>query len=114
MGWTHESQKYVIAKHNYVCRNPVLVTKPKRTVCIGEIERRWILKETWTAGWFMAYVYLHIAPPFVLIRVMQLLVYTNTSCLYKRIEPRYIRLTKIVIFEDTLCILTQKLAVILF
>ena len=62
----------------------------------------------------MASVYLHIAPPFVLIRVMQLLVYTNTSCLYKRIEPRYIRLTKIVIFDDTLCILTQKLAVILF
>ena len=41
---------------------------------VGEIERRWILKEIWTAGWFMAYVYLDIASPFVLIRVM-LLVY---------------------------------------
>ena len=45
----------------------------------------------------MASVYLNIASPFVLIRVMQLLVHPNTSCLYKRIEPRYIRLTKIVI-----------------
>ena len=44
----------------------------------------------------MASVNLNIAPPFVLIRVM-LLVHTNTSCRYKQIEPRYIRLTKIVL-----------------
>ena len=61
----------------------------------------------------MASVYLNIAPPFVLIRVM-LLVYTNTSCLYNRVETRYIRLAKIVIFDDTLCKITQKFAVILF
>ena len=56
---------------------------------------------------------LNIAPPFVLIRVM-LLVHSNTSCRYKRVEPRRIRLTKIVIFDDTLCKITQKLAEILF
>ena len=65
---------------------------------VSEIERRWTLKEIWTAGWFMVSVYLIIAPPFVLIRVM-LLVYTNTSCVYKRVEPRYISFTKIVIFD---------------
>ena len=80
---------------------------------VGEIERRWTLKEMWTPGWFMASVYLNIAPPFVLICVM-FLVHTNTSCLYKRVEPRYISLTKIIIFDDTLCEITQKLAVILF
>ena len=47
--------------------------------------------------WFMAYyVNLNIAPPFVLICVM-LLVHTNSSCRYKRVEPRHIRLTKIAI-----------------
>ena len=62
----------------------------------------------------MTSVYPNIAPPFVLIRVM-LLVYTNASCLYKRVEQRDIRLTKIIIFDDTLqCKITQKLAVILF
>ena len=61
----------------------------------------------------MASIYLNIALPFVLIHVMHL-VYTNTSCLYKRVELRYIRLTKIVILDDTLCKITQKLAVILF
>ena len=50
----------------------------------------------------MASVNLDIAPHFVLIPVM-LLVYTNTSCRYKRVEPRYIRLTKIGIFDDILC-----------
>ena len=63
--------------------------------------------------WFMASVNLTKAPPFVLIRVM-FLVRTNTPCRYKRVEPRHIRLTKIVIFDDTLCKITQKLAVILF
>ena len=33
------------------------------------------------------------APPIIFIRVM-LSVHTNTSCRYKRLEPRYIRLTK--------------------
>ena len=80
---------------------------------VGEIERRWTLKEIRTAGWFIVSVYLIIAPPFVLIRVM-LLVSTNTSCVYKRVEPRYIRLTKIVIFDDTLCKIRHKLTVILF
>ena len=30
-----------------------------KTYCmyIGDIERRWTLKETWTAGWFMVSVY---------------------------------------------------------
>ena len=61
----------------------------------------------------MASVNLNIPPPFaVLIRVM-LLVHTNTSCRYKRIELRYIRLTKIVIV-DTLCKITQQFIVILF
>ena len=66
-------------------------------IYIGEIERRW------TPGWFMVTVSLNIAPapPFDLICVM-LLVRTNTSCRYKRIKPRYIRHTKIVIFDDTL------------
>ena len=45
----------------------------------------------------MASVNLNKAPPFVLIRVM-LSVHNYTSCLYKRVEPRCIRLTKIVIF----------------
>ena len=49
---------------------------------------------------FVASVNLNMAPPFVLIRVM-LLVHTNTSCRYKRVEPRHIRLTKIV-FDDNL------------
>ena len=80
---------------------------------VGEIERRWTLKEIRTAGWFIVSVYLIIAPPFVLIRVM-LLVSTNTSCVYKRVEPRYIRLTKIVNFDDTLCKIRHKLTVILF
>ena len=55
----------------------------------------------------------YVAPPFVLIRIM-LLVHSYTSCRYKRVEPRHIRLTKIVSFDDTLCKITQKLAVILF
>ena len=79
---------------------------------VGEIEGRWTLKEIRTAGWFIVSVYLIIAPPFVLIRVM-LLVSTNTSCVYKRVEPRYIRLTKIVIFDDTLCKIRHKLTVII-
>ena len=41
-------------------------------------------------------------------------VHSNTSCRYKRVEPRHIRLTKIVIFDDNLCKITPKLAVILF
>ena len=58
-----------------------------KTYCmyIGDIERRWTLKEIWTAGWFMVSVYLNIAPPFVLIRVM-LLVYTNTSVYTKELH----------------------------
>ena len=61
----------------------------------------------------MAFVTLNTVPHFVLIRVM-LLVHTNTSCRYKRVEPQHIRLTKIVIFDDALCKITHKLAVILF
>ena len=67
--------------------NPAVSSDKAKTNCmyikiIGEIERRWTLKEIWTPGWFLASVNLNIAPPFVLIRVM-LLVHTNTSCLYK-------------------------------
>ena len=50
---------------------------------------------------------------FVLIRVI-LFVRTNTSCRYKRVEPRHIRHTKIDIFDDNLCKIAPKLAVILF
>ena len=55
----------------------------------GEIERRWTLKVRWTPGglWPLP-VNLNIAPPFVLIRVMHL-VHTNSSCRYKRVEPRH-------------------------
>ena len=55
------------------------------------------LNVRWNLGWFMASFNLNIAPPFVLIRVM-LLVQINTSCRYKRVELRYIRLTQIEIF----------------
>ena len=62
----------------------------------------------------MVSVYLNIASPFGLIRVLLLVYTSNTSCVYKRVEPRYIRLTKIVIFDDTLCKKRQKLTLILF
>ena len=66
---------------------------------VSEIARRWTLKEIWTAGWFMVSVYLIIAPPFVLIRVMLLVYILILHCVYKRVEPRYISFTKIVIFD---------------
>ena len=70
-----------------------------RTSYLLGIRGDWVKMDPWR---FMASVDLNMAPPFVLIRVM-LLVHTNTSCRYKRVEPRHIRLTKIVIFDDNLC-----------
>ena len=73
-------------------------------------------KVRWTPDDLWPLLTLIMAPPFVLLLVM-LLVHTNYSCRYKRlkrVQPRHIRLTKIVIFDDNLCKITPKLAVILF